>query len=120
MSSKLIAYDRVELTMLKKTSLFLSLSLLVGSAAVSYADDFDGGIPIDDLIDDKLETTLNIEYIKRNAKSKALRGAAKGKKGVNQDCGGTGNQTFGPGANLQGATIVNLSDNKGATSVCTK
>jgi hypothetical protein len=120
MSSKLIAYDRVELTMLKKTSLFLSLSLLVGSATVSYADDFDGGIPIDDLIDDKLETTLNIEFIKRNAKSKALRGAAKGKKGVNQDCGGTGNQTFGPGANLQGATIVNLSDNKGATSVCTK
>lgn len=103
--------------MLKKNYLFLSLLLLIGSTTVAYADDFDGGIPLDEPIDDKLETTLNIEFIKRNAKSKALRGADKGK---NRDCGGTGNQTFGPGANLQGATIVNLSDNKGATSVCTK
>lgn len=102
-------------TMLKKIFIFLLLLPFLGGPL--RADDFDGGIPLDELIDDKLETTLNIEYIKRNAKAKALRGSDNG---INKGCDGTGNQTFGPGANLQGATIVNLSDNKGTTSVCTK
>lgn len=101
--------------MLKKIYILLFLLPLFGGPV--SADDFDGGISIDEAIDDKLETTLNIEYIKRNAKAKALRGADSGKS---KGCGGTGNQTFGPGANLNGATIVNLSDNKGTTSVCSK
>ncbi|MGH8497655.1 MAG: hypothetical protein ACRERV_02440 [Methylococcales bacterium] len=102
--------------MLKKICIFLFLLPILGGPLV--ADDLDGGIALDDLvIEDKLDSTLNIEFIKRNARSKALRGADKGQ---NQGCNGVGNQTFGPGANLQGATIINLSDNKGTTSVCTK
>ena len=39
---------------------------------------------------------------------------------VNTACGGTGNQSFGAGSNLTGATIVNLSDNRGSSAVCAK
>lgn len=96
----------------KKISVFLFLLALSGHFV--YADEFDGGIPIDEPIKDKLDKGINIQYIKRNAKASAKSG--KNIKG----CDGSGNQTFGPGANLKNATIVNLSDNKGATSVCTK
>ncbi|MFO1290357.1 MAG: hypothetical protein E6Q61_09290 [Nitrosomonas sp.] len=90
------------------------LFLLIFPGYLLYADEFDGGIPIDEPIKDKLDKSINIEYIKRNAKASAKSGNDI------KDCGGSGNQTFGPGANLKNATIVNLSDNKGATSVCTK
>lgn len=106
----------MEPNMFKKAIIFLCLFPLLGGPLC--ADDLDGGIALDDLvIKDNLENTLNIEYIKRNARAKALRGAASGQS---QGCSGVGNQTFGPGAKLQGATIINLSDNKGTTSVCTK
>ena len=103
--------------MLKEFYIFLFLSLLILLLCNSLnADEFDGGIPIGEPITDKLDKSLNIQYIKRNAMAKAKRGSSIG----NTECGGTGNQTFGPGANLQGATIVNLSDNKGANSTCFK
>ena len=80
-----------------------------------YAGDLDDGLGIDENISDDLQLNTNVEFIKRNA-------IAKAKRKSNQDsgCSGTGNQTFGPGANLKGATIVNLSNNKGASSVCIK
>lgn len=80
-----------------------------------YADDFDGGIDLDEPIKDNLQTGLNIEYIKRNVKSKVARGTA-----IVYGCEGIGNQTFGPGTNLRGATIVNLSNNKGTNTLCNK
>lgn len=95
---------------------YISLIFFVTSG-VAYADDFDGGIPLDNAgINDNLDMGLNIQYIKRNAIAKARRGA----KGASTNCGGAGNQTFGPGANLKGATIVNLSDNKGTSTACIK
>lgn len=101
--------------MKKTTNYVFQILVLYCVSFGTYADEFDGGIPLDTLISDKLEKTINIEYIKRNALTKAQQGAA-----INSlDCG-TGNQTFGPGADLKGATIVNLSDNKGSTSACTK
>lgn len=96
--------------------LSLLLILLILSNSALYADEFDGGIPIDIPVTDKLEKDINIQYIKRNALSKSKRGVDDGTTG----CDGTGNQTFGPGANLQGATIVNMSDNRGTTSGCFK
>ena len=98
--------------MLKKSYIYLFIFYLVSSPL--YADDLDDGIGIDEAIDDKLQLEINIDYIKRSAIAKARRAEAKGNSG----CSGIGNQSFGPGANLKGATIVNLSDNKGTSSVC--
>ncbi|MGR9114821.1 MAG: hypothetical protein ACU85E_03585 [Gammaproteobacteria bacterium] len=98
--------------MLKKSYSYLFLLILVSGSLA--ADDLNDGIGIDEPINDNLQLNSNIDFIKRNAIAKARRGA----NGSNSGCSGTGNQSFGPGANLQGATIVNLSDNKGATSVC--
>lgn len=78
-----------------------------------YAGDLDDGIGVDEDVNDNIQLNPNIDFIKRNALAKARRGTAN-----NSGCGGTGNQVFGPGANLTNATIVNLSDNKGANSVC--
>ncbi len=100
--------------MLKISHICLFLLFLICHSL--YADEFDGGIPIGEPNTDKLDKSLNIQYIKRNAMAKSKQGTNKKIAG----CEGTGNQTFGPGANLQGATIVNLSDNKGATSTCFK
>ncbi|WP_341326995.1 hypothetical protein [Methylotuvimicrobium sp. KM2] len=77
------------------------------------ANDLDDGIGIDEPINDNIQLNPNIDFIKRNALAKARRNTDQ-----NSGCGGTGNQTFGPGANLQNATIVNLSDNRRANSVC--
>lgn len=95
------------------SALILTLGILTAPA---YAADFDDGIGIDEEINDNLQLNSNIDYIKRNAIAKARRSIKNGKG--NSGCNGTGNQSFGPGANLKGATIVNLSNNKGATSVC--
>lgn len=100
--------------MFKTSRIYLLLLILISHLV--YADEFDGGIPIGEPNTDKLDKSLNIQYIKRNAMAKSIRGTDKNING----CEGTGNQTFGPGTNLQGATIVNLSDNKGATSTCFK
>ena len=102
--------------MLKRSYTYLLLLCLVSSSL--YADDLNDGIGIDEPINDDLQISPNIDFIKRNAIAKARRATKGGKS--NSGCSGTGNQSFGPGANLKGATIVNLSNNKGATSVCIK
>ncbi|MGR9052070.1 MAG: hypothetical protein ACU84J_05425 [Gammaproteobacteria bacterium] len=100
-----------------KRSYGLLFSLLLAAASVN-AGDLDDGIGIDEEINDNMQLNSNIDFIKRNALAKAKR---KTKNGQSDDgCGGTGNQSFGPGANLRNATIVNLSNNKGASSVCIK
>jgi hypothetical protein len=88
--------------------------MLIGCFAVnpSYASDFDDDIELDEPIDDSIKLKPNIQFIKRNALAKANRA----KK--NNGCTGTGNLTFETGANLKGATIVNLSNNKGTSAVC--
>lgn len=84
------------------------------SASTAYAD-LDDGMGLDDAIDDSLDFKSNIQYIKRNALSKAARGTA-----IVTGCQGAGNQVIGPGANLNNATIVNLSNNKKTSSLCEK
>lgn len=80
------------------------------------ADDLDDGIGGDDPIEDKLQINKNIEYIKRNAMAKAM----SGNKNTIVNCG-TGNMNFAPGTKFKSnTTIVNLSNNKNATSVCGK
>jgi hypothetical protein len=103
----------MEMTMLKKSNICLILLFLASNPI--FADDLNDGITMDDAIDDQLQINKNMNFIKRNAMAKALRGS----KNVIVDCG-SGNQIFGPGANLNGATIVNLSNNKNTTSVCNK
>ena len=102
--------------MLKQSYTCLLLLCLASSSL--YADDLNDGIAIDEGINDNLQLNSNIDYIKRNAMAKARRSTSGGQS--NSGCSGTGNQSFGPGANLKNATIVNLSNNKGATSVCIK
>jgi hypothetical protein len=92
----------------------LSLAaVLLSVLSTGFADDLDDGIALDTPINDDLQLDINVDFIKRNAKAKARRGAAS-----RSGCQGAGNQTFGPGANLKGATIVNLSNNQGSSTVC--
>lgn len=102
--------------MIKKFCIFFLLVCIVSSPYA--ADDLDDGMGGDDPIDDNLQLNKNVDYIKRSAVAKARRYEASGKKSANSGCGGAGNQSFGPGTDLKGATIINLSNNKGASSVC--
>lgn len=97
--------------MLKKFSLLIIFFVL---SNYSSADEFDGGIRIDEPITDKLDISFNIPYLVRKAKAAIETGK------INTGCGGAGNQTFGPGSHLNNATIINYSDNKGAISLCEK
>jgi hypothetical protein len=110
---------------MKKTPfLLLCSSLLLSFSLPLIAGDLDDGIKADEPIKDDLDLDVNVQYIKRRAKAAAQMAESgkptTGKVIVNTSCSGTGNQTFGAGANLQGATIVNLSENKGTTTVCDK
>ncbi|MEQ1558284.1 MAG: hypothetical protein ABL933_05015 [Methyloglobulus sp.] len=91
--------------------------LLVGKLFSNplFANDLDDGIGLDEVAKDDLEKSINIQYFIRSAKAKAAQGIYE-----IPDCLGAGNQIFGPGANLKNATIINLSNNKGTSSVCTK
>lgn len=84
----------------------------------AIAGDLDDGIGIDQRISDDLKLDNNNEYIVTKATTKARQAQIKGKKDgdiVNAD--GTGNISIAPGADLKGATIINLSNNKGSTVV---
>ena len=100
---------------------YLILFILLSISFCVIAGDLDDGIQADEAINDDLRLDTNIQFITQRAKS-AQQSAKDGKKTsgkiiVNDPCG-TGNQNFGAGANLKGATIVNLSNNKGTTVVC--
>lgn len=97
-----------------KTCCVYSLLLCLLSAPLQ-ADDLNDGITADEALVDDLQLDKNINFIKRNAIAKSLRGKDK-----DFGCGGAGNQVFGPGTDLSNATIVNLSDNEDANSVCIK
>lgn len=85
------------------------LLLLGGSVAAS---DLDDGIAIDKPIDDSIKADQNINYIIVKAKSKVK--TSRGANGrVKTNKAGEGNINIGAGANLRGATIINLSENKG-------
>ena len=80
------------------------------------AGDLDDGIGGDEALEDKIQINKNIEFIKRNATAKALRGA----KNTIVNCG-AGNMNFAPGTKFNAnTTIVNLSNNKNSTSICGK
>lgn len=110
--------------MKESTLLILCLILFFSISLPLSAGDLDDGIKLDDPIKDDLDLDVNVQYIKRRAKAAAQMAesgkASSGRVIVNDPCSGTGNQTFGAGSNLKGATIVNLSNNKGATTVCDK
>ena len=113
--------------MLKKCSICLFILFLASKPLFAADDlmalqlmmrgstpgDLNDGIVADEAINDDLQLKKNINFIERNAMAKSLRGS----KDVIVDCG-TGNQIFASGANLNGATIVNLSNNKNTTAVC--
>jgi hypothetical protein len=103
----------MEMTMLKKYYIYSILLCLLSSPI--QADDLNDGITADDPINDDLQIDKNIEFIKRNAIAKSLRAKDK-----DNGCGGSGNQTFGPGTNLSNTTIINLSNNENSNAVCIK
>jgi len=86
----------------------LTLLLLCGSATAS---DLDDGIGIDKPIDDSIKPSQNINYIVTKAKSKAKTSMTG--SGARVVKSGMGNIDIGAGSNLKGATIINLSTNKG-------
>ncbi|MDX2504694.1 MAG: hypothetical protein QNL62_09490 [Gammaproteobacteria bacterium] len=100
----------------------LMFFLLISFSVV--ADDLDDGVKLDEPINDDINLDVNIQFIKRRAKAAAESvqngNDVNNKIAVNTACGGTGNQSFGAGSNLTGATIVNLSDNRGSSAVCAK
>jgi len=98
----------------------LSLRILIISSFLVvmpvFAGDLDDGIAIDEPLDDTLTTDMNRTFIVNmvNAKKKA---GSSGKNGKVITSDGVGNINIGVGTDLKGATIINLSDNEGATAV---
>lgn len=94
------------------------LALLILPLGGAVASDVDDGIEIDSGINDDLKLDNNNRYIVTKAKTRA-RAYRKGKGGKNKviAADGTGNISIGAGTDLKGATIVNLSDNKGSSVV---
>lgn len=86
-----------------------------GFVPLCWGGDLDDGIAADSIIDDNLQLGKNIQFIKQNALRKAKSG-----KAIVTGCEGVGNNSFGPGTDLDGATIVNMSNNKNAASFCEK
>lgn len=94
-----------------------TFAVLVGFNASALASDLDDDIGGDELINDDLRKDQNTEFIVVNAKAKAN---AKAKRGIGTEGSsedGAGNINIGVGVDLSGATIINLSDNQGATVV---
>lgn len=92
-------------------NLLLFIFLPILQATIAYCNDLDGGIPSnDEAISDQLEVAPNIAFIKRNAKAKVNNGTAES----NPSGGGVGNITS---TCTKNCTIVNSTNNKGATSI---
>lgn len=117
---------------LKKLLLILWLVCINSSG---FCADLDDGLGLGEPIVDEIKTGINVQFIRRNAVAKVRRKAKKaeegtqgleGGEGVEADadaealeCDGAGNINIGPGTDLSGVrTIVNVSTNKGTTTVC--
>ena len=99
------------------SNLFKALLIVSNLCVVPYClgNDLDDGIKLDESINDQLEKTKNISYIKQYAIMKVKDGTA-----IVNGCQGAGNITIAPGTNLNNTTIVNLSNNKDVSAVCNK
>lgn len=100
---------------MKKTGLMLSAMLFMAPYCYGNGSlDLDDGIEFEELIDDSITLDINRSFIK--ASSIAFSGVSK-KNSDNFNSSikdsGTGNINVGPGVDLRGATIINLSENKG-------
>lgn len=85
--------------------------MLILQNPIAYCADLDGGIPSnDEPITDELEVAPNIAFIKRKAKARVANGTAE----TNSSGGGVGNITS---TCTKNCTIVNSTNNKGATSI---
>jgi len=85
--------------------------LLLTTHVAVIADDLDDGIAIDTPLNDDLNPDLNIQFITAMARSKAKSGSQRVITNDDQN-NGLGNINIGANANLRGAIIVNLSENK--------
>ena len=104
---------------MRTSMVFLAvLALLMMPLGGVFASDVDDGIEIDSGINDDLKLDNNNRYIVTRAKTRA-KAYRKGKGGKSKviAADGTGNISIGAGTDLKGATIVNLSDNKGSSVV---
>ena len=92
-----------------KSLFFVFLLFLYNPTA--YCADLDGGIPSgDEVISDELQVQPNVAFIKRNAKAKVNSGSAE----TSPSGGGVGNISS---TCTKNCTIVNSTNNKGATSI---
>ncbi len=101
------------------------MQMLLGAVIVSgvalgpvWANDLDDGIPVDEPVDDGVKVDTNFTFIVVDAETKA-RAKASGSSGntvINSE-NGLGNINIGAGADLSGATIINLSNNEDSTVI---
>ena len=99
--------------------LLLGVVIVCGVALLPvWANDLDDGIPADEPIDDGVKVDTNFTFIVVDAETKARAKASgsSGKNVINSE-NGLGNINIGAGADLSGATIINLSNNEDSTVI---
>lgn len=98
---------------IKKTVILMAACSLVTPC---FATNYDDGIAPEGPIQDNIEKDSNINYIIQKATASSKSGSDKV---ITADDGnaGIGNIIIGPGADLNGITIINQSDNDGAAVI---
>jgi hypothetical protein len=100
----------------KSTLVLIVASVVSMSSLAEGGDDLNDGIEIDEFIDDTVQTDISRSFIKLSAMSASgIKGSKKIVMGGNRQepNNGVGNINIEAGTNLRGATIINLSENKG-------
>lgn len=94
----------------------LLLTILFSLVTPCFATNFDDGISAGGPIDDKIQKEPNREFITQKAIARSRSGRNKVISNSN-DNAGIGNIIIGPGANLNGAIILNQSENVDAAVI---
>ena len=100
--------------------IYLILFVLLAMSTATLANDLDDGIPIDEALSDSLKKDFNASFVVTKSVTKAKAQANKGENSktiILKDGAGVGNIDIGAGADLKGATIINLSTNKNTTAI---
>lgn len=104
--------------MLGKRIIACSLAVLLSPCGL--ANDLDDGIALDEPISDGLKKSINVNFIVRKALAQAKAAEKRGRNNEQIEEVGVGNIVISPGADLDGAVIVNLSNNTNGVVVSKK
>ncbi len=96
--------------------IFFLTMILASPLLADGSEDFNDGIEIDELISDAIPIDINRSFIKVSSLAISSNGSRKRivlGDGDSVTESGAGNINVGPGTDLRGATIINLSENNG-------